>query len=381
MKTLKILIIAVFAIGFFTACDNEVKDQGEKNNADAWYTITGEVIDTTDSYVYLKVKQESGWKSLDSAQITNNKFAINGHVDNISFGYLTSDAFKGGVPMFIENTEISLNINPDSVNKTVVNGSETQTAYDNAKGKLNTYDEIWQDFYYNTYRYMADDEKAKNEDYLNSIYDSAQLEKKTYLIDFLNAKTDNVATAQLLTEQEDALGFEELVKIYDKLSPSVLASGPGLQLSERVEIMKKTAEGMPLLDFIMNDTAGNPIKLSEATSGKYVLVDFWAAWCGPCRKENPNVVENYKKYHDQGFDVFGVSFDEKKENWLKAIEDDQLLWMQVSDLKGWKNAAGKLYGIRSIPQNILLSPEGIILAKNLRGDDLGKKLEEIFSAK
>ncbi len=112
--------------------------------------------------------------------------------------------------------------------------------------------------------------------------------------------------------------------------------------------------------------------------GKYVLVDFWASWCGPCRGENPNVVAAFNKYKDKGFTVFGVSFDQNKDKWMQAIAADKLAWTQVSDLKGWGNEAGKIYGITSIPQNILLDKEGKIVAKNLRGADLDAKLAEII---
>jgi thiol-disulfide isomerase/thioredoxin len=118
--------------------------------------------------------------------------------------------------------------------------------------------------------------------------------------------------------------------------------------------------------------------LSSLLNGNYVLVDFWASWCSPCRAENPNVVAAWKKYSDKGFDVVGVSFDKEYDSWIKAIKDDNLEWAHVSDLKYWNSAAGKLYGIKSIPQNILIDPLGIIIAKNLRGEDLHTELEELL---
>jgi peroxiredoxin len=150
-------------------------------------------------------------------------------------------------------------------------------------------------------------------------------------------------------------------------------------MAAKIEIAKKTGVGKPAIDFTQNDTLGNPVSLSSFR-GKYVLIDFWASWCGPCRKENPNLVAAYAKYNNKGFDVLGVSLDQPtgKEKWMKAIHDDKLTWTQVSDLKYWKNDVAVMYGIQAIPQNYLIDPKGIIVGKNLRGDELLDKLEEIF---
>jgi len=135
--------------------------------------------------------------------------------------------------------------------------------------------------------------------------------------------------------------------------------------------------GKQAIDFTQPDANGNTISLSSF-KGKYVLVDFWASWCAPCRKESPNLVKAYEKYRSKNFEILGVSLDQNKEKWLKAINDDHYTWTQVGDIKGWENAAAREYGIQGIPFNVLLDPNGVIIARNLRGEALEKKLEEIL---
>jgi peroxiredoxin len=167
--------------------------------------------------------------------------------------------------------------------------------------------------------------------------------------------------------------------IFSGLSPGLRKSKAGTDFAKLLYDDGPTAIGAMAPDFVENDMDDHPVKLSDF-KGKYVLLDFWASWCGPCRAENPNVVKAFNKYKDKGFTVLGVSLDQpgKKDAWLAAIKKDGLSWTQVSDLKFWNNAVAKLYGIMAIPQNFLIDPKGKIVGKNLRGEALEKKLEEVL---
>lgn len=220
--------------------------------------------------------------------------------------------------------------------------------------------------------------------------DEAQIKKYETRLDELNASRLAVMSKYLKDNPQTPIGMyvinqvagyeldaEEFYPVFNTLSKTVRNYPSGKQFEYRLDLAKKLAIGNLAIDFSQNDAAGKPVSLTSF-KGKYVLVDFWASWCGPCRVENPNVVKAYHKYKGKGFTVLGVSFDENKEKWLQAVEQDQLAWTQVSDLKGWGNAIGQLYGIRAIPQNILLDPQGKIIAKNLRAEALDDKLEELL---
>jgi peroxiredoxin len=174
--------------------------------------------------------------------------------------------------------------------------------------------------------------------------------------------------------------FPTYLKVAEKLKKEWASYTVAKTFIESVEKMRPTAIGQPAPDIALPDPSGKVVKLSSLR-GKYVLVDFWAKWCGPCRQENPNVVRVYNKYKDKGFTVFGVSLDKRKEDWLQAIEQDGLTWTHVSDLKYWQSDAAKLYNINSIPFSVLVDPKGIIIDKNLRGAALEKRLAEVMQKK
>jgi peroxiredoxin len=174
--------------------------------------------------------------------------------------------------------------------------------------------------------------------------------------------------------------FDVYIDAADKAQKAWPESDHVKEFASSVNKMKVTAIGRPAPEIALPDTTGQVVTLSSM-KGKYVLVDFWAKWCGPCRDENPHVVKAYNKYKDKGFTVFGVSLDRSRQDWIKAIHEDNLTWTHVSDLKFWQSEAAKTYNITSIPFSLLLDPDGVIIAKNLRGRALDNKLAEIFDKK
>ena len=208
---------------------------------------------------------------------------------------------------------------------------------------------------------------------------SAMLDNmKFFTKNFVKEHNESVVAAyitlvQLATQIEGA----ELDSIAAKFPAEISNSEYVIKVKEIADAIKKTAIGAVAPDFTMNDPAGKPVQLSSLR-GKVVMIDFWASWCAPCRQENPNVVKLYQKYNAKGFEIIGVSLDRTREEWVKAIEDDQLSWVHVSDLQFWQNSAARLYSVNSIPQTYLLDKEGKIIAKGLRSEQLAAKLAELF---
>ena len=207
------------------------------------------------------------------------------------------------------------------------------------------------------------------------------LTEKMYknLVDkYVSGNPNSVVAPYLLYSNMFYYNADELASYCGSFGSDAVKTSYYKDLNSYIEKMKKVDIGQPFVDFTMNDVEDNPVRLSDFAGKGYLLVDFWASWCPYCRIENPNLVKMYDKYHDKGFDIVGVSLDSSKDQWVKAIEDDKLTWHHVSDLLRWDNAAAALYVVRAIPSNVLIDPNGIIIAKNLTGKDLALKLEELI---
>jgi len=286
---------------------------------------------------------------------------------------------KNVATIFLETSNIKIQ-NVDSFSNIVVKGSKAQVEYE----KLTTALELFTKEMQALYTLFAEQNKSgdkvaakKTEDAIDALEEKQREEVYGKYI-----KANPTSPIGLYALQQYAgydINADKVEPLFNQLSAATQATTAGTEFKAKIDLAKKTGIGKYAMDFTQNDTLGNPVSLSSF-KGKYVLVDFWASWCGPCRRENPNVVKTFNAYKDKPFTILSVSLDQPnaKDKWIKAIHDDNLTWTHVSDLQFWNNAVAKQYGIQAIPQNLLLDPEGKIIAKNLRGETLSEKLSEVF---
>jgi thiol-disulfide isomerase/thioredoxin len=342
MKCLSIIGAALLAL----VLTNAKAGQSLSPTADSTYTLTGAIEGLKDGWVYLRHGQT---EKIDSLRATAGRFNFTGTIDKPELCWLSiidpSGTKKFQTQFFLEKGIQHLTGTIPS--KAFVSGTPVQ-------------DEFRQ--------YQEKERMA-----------GAWPKPKQFAAGYIKTHPSSyislIALDSWFTYEP---GDENTLDIlFHSLDPTMQNSFNGKKIKSTLDAQMKTGIGKTAPSFDQPDIDGHTVSLSSF-KGKYVLVDFWASWCGPCRAENPAVLKAYKNYHDKGLFILAVSLDDKKEDWLAAVKKDGLPWTQVSDLRGWKNSVATDYGIRGIPMNFLLDKDGTIIAKGLRGEDLEKKLSALL---
>ncbi|SIO53080.1 TlpA disulfide reductase family protein [Chitinophaga niabensis] len=339
------------------------------------FTINGKVKDIPDRKVYLS-HQEGKKDILDSVIMKNGSFTFKGKAPGAYFYFIRVDGIRRGFGFFAENKVMTITAD-STFNDVQFSGSESQVQW-------KEWGKTWQSITQKAgplYQQIDAAEKAKDtvaRAAARKGFDDLGNELDSAVVNFIRKYPASPVSPFIIIDRYiNYPAPEKVERTFAMLKPAAQQSAYGKEITETRRIAAKTGIGATP-DFTLADTSGIPFKLSSL-KGKYVLVDFWASWCGPCRKENPNVVTAYNKYHEKGFTIVGVTLDTKKDAWLAAIAKDGLTWAHVGDLQGWKSAIVEEYGIRAVPTNFLLDPSGKVIAKDLREEALQKKLETIFS--
>ncbi|TKG95568.1 redoxin domain-containing protein [Puteibacter caeruleilacunae] len=364
---MKNIVVVFLAALFAVSCSTEPQ-----------FKITGNV-EGTEGLAILKKRDGRQLVDLDTAQIENNQFVMTGKLDAENIYYLELGDKKKAIQLFMGNDKVTINGNIEKRDEITITGSPSNDIWtaqkDGTKGFKDEQQKIYKEFRELSSKGEMTPEK---QDELRGKYDELGKKVEEFNNTFIAKNKTSVVAAWLTSQQMYNMDADKLEELFNSFSEPVKASEFGKKIAENLEMIKKTAIGQPFIDFAMADKDGKELKVSDFTGKGYLLIDFWASWCGPCRGENPNLVKAYAKYHDKGFEIFGVSFDQNKEKWLEAVEADNMTWIHVSDLKGWGCAAGKLYGVRGIPSNVLVDKDGKMIAKNLRGNALEEKLAELL---
>ena len=341
------------------------------------YKIIGTINDVNINDIKLLKYSEGEFHQIDSVRTSNGEFTFIGKVKNPDRYYIQLNDESGYSGFFLENSIIELNIDRESQTPFSVNGSLTHVLYEQFEEKFQSDYSRSIDSIKNLYKYIEDDIEEKS---LDTLLNSKIEESINFIIDFSRIHPKSVVAPYLALRYSYKIpefSYNDLLAVKSNINSQVFSSMSYKNFEMRVKKLAISAIGKPSVDFIMNDTLGNPISLFSINS-EYILIDFWGSICAPCRKLHPNLRIVYNKYKPKGFEILGVSLDDNRKDWVNAINEDKINWLQVSSLTGWNNEAVDIYNIAFVPQNVLIDGKRRIVAKNLDPRELETYLGEIF---
>ncbi len=361
-----ILLLSALGLG---SCESEDKTDGQ-------VTLTGKVQNAPEGYVVLSQFTEARPKVLDTLEVNaEGEFSYDIEVDTPTFYDLNLFGNKSvRLALFDENVHVEYDFGKEG--SLVIEGSKDTQEMQKVEALMDTYQKQVNKLNEAYYEAMSsnDSEAIKQIQVQAMQLESNQANAVKETINSMGNSFAALAAVGLLNPKNE---FQFLDSLVSELNENYPDTKMVIQMKQQLDEMRALSMGQIAPDFELPNPEGELVKLSDLR-GNYLLIDFWAAWCKPCREENPNVVRLYEKYKDQGFDILGVSLDRTKEAWVDAIEQDNLKWTQVSDLQYFNSKAAVLYQIEAIPATYLLDPEGKIIGKDLRGPSLESKLAEIF---
>ena len=359
MRKIGLIIVAFLVL---TACNTKVEQSG--------YEINGIAKNMPDSTV-INLSDNKNIK--DSTMVIGEKFYFKGNVENPTKVFIAVKDFSDFKFFWLENSKIDFKAEKGNFQQSRITGSENQKKADILNEKINvirkSQDSLGKVVSYKKMRSLPDS--------IMTMIKKLRAKELETSKNFIREYPNSLESVHVLNTYKSTWRKETVLELFSLMHQDTKETDYGKGIARFIELNKNPQIGEHYADFEQPDADGQLIKLSDI-KGKYILVEFWASWCAPCRVSNPDLVKAYEKYKGQGFEILGVSLDDDKDRWLKAIEEDGLPWVNVSDLKGHENEPGFIYSVNAIPDNFLIDENGVIIGRTLRGDGLIKKLADLF---